>query len=119
VFVDLDSDCIRIPLALDQSLDPDLDFDSEKNRIRIRNIISGIVKYSIVIPILFFYVLFFSPEDFLVWKKVQQHLENMSSQASLGKNKWDLVSSYVDSVKVSRQLFVPPTIRPDPELFPF
>jgi hypothetical protein len=59
--------------------------------------------------VLTFYVLFFSAEDFLVWKKVQQHLENMSSQASLGKNKWDLVSSYVDSVKVSRHLFVPPT----------
>jgi len=45
---------------------------------------------------------------------VQQHLENMSSQASLGKNKWDLVSSYVDSVKVSRHLFLPPTISPNP-----
>jgi hypothetical protein len=77
---------------------------------------SRIVKYCHSVFI--FYVLFFSPEDFLVWKKVQQHLENMSSQASLGKNKWDLVSSYVDSVKVSRHLFVPPTISPDPELFP-
>jgi hypothetical protein len=37
---------------------------------------------------------------FLLWKRLLQNVQNIGSQASLLKNKWDLVSLHVYSVQV-------------------